>query len=303
MRLGLCCISLRLQEEGHKFQTMTFSRFSALPRQQALEILSARILNNFLVTEKVIRYCKASGFASYRLSSDLTPIINHPSVDLKLQDLPNASLIFESLSSISKAVNETGLKISAHPSEYISLTSPKEEVISNSTRDLSSHAELFDLIGLPQSYDAPLNIHCRRDEDPEIISNDFIRNYDKLPHNVKSRLVVEVNDNKDGVWSVKNLYKYFYQKARIPVTFDNLHHSFCNHGVSEREAFCMAYSTWNTTPVFHYSEGVNGTRKHADYPTGLPNDYGKDVYWDVELKAKCLAISKIQDILSKKNSF
>ena len=293
MRLGLCCISLRLQEEGHKFQTMTFSRFSALPRQQALEILSARILNNFLVTEKVIRYCKASGFSSYRLSSDLTPIINHPSVDLKLQDLPNASLIFESLSSISKAVNETGLKISAHPSEYISLTSPKEEVISNSTRDLSSHAELFDLIGLPQSYDAPLNIHCRRDEDPEIISNDFIRNYDKLPHNVKSRLVVEVNDNKDGVWSVKNLYKYFYQKARIPVTFDSLHHSFCHHGVPEREAMDMAYETWKTTPVFHYSEGIEGSRKHADYATGLPRAYDSDIFWDVELKAKDLAILKM----------
>ena len=272
---------------------MTFSRFSALPRQQALEVLSARILNNFLVTEKIIRYCKVSGFSSYRLSSDLTPIINHPSVDLKLQDLPNASLIFESLSSISKAVKETGLKISAHPSEYISLTSPKEEVISNSTRDLSSHAELFDLIGLPQSYDAPLNIHCRRDEDPEIISNDFIRNYDKLPHNVKSRLVVEVNDNKDGVWSVKNLYKYFYQKARIPVTFDNLHHSFCHHGVPEREAIDMAYETWKTIPVFHYSEGIEGSRKHADYATGLPMAYSSDIFWDVELKAKDLAILKM----------
>ena len=182
-----------------------------------MEALSQRILNNFLVTEKVIRFCKQSGFSSYRLSSDLTPVINHPEVNLRLQDLPNAASIFEALSSIAKAVSETGLKISAHPSEYISLTSPKEEVISNSTRDLASHAELFDLIGLPQSYEAPLNIHCRRDEDPEIISNDFIRNYDRLPHNVKSRLVVEVNDNKDGVWSIKNLYKYFYQKAKIPL--------------------------------------------------------------------------------------
>ena len=159
VKLGLCCISLRLQEEGHRFQTMTFSRFSSLPRQQALETLSSRILNNFTITEKIIRYCKSSGFSSYRLSSTLAPVLDHPDVNLKLQDLPNASLIFESLSSIAKAVKETGLKVSAHPSEYISLTSPKEEVISNSIRDLSSHAELFDLIGLPQSYDAPLNIH------------------------------------------------------------------------------------------------------------------------------------------------
>jgi UV DNA damage endonuclease len=293
MRLGLCCISLRLQEEGYKFQTMTFSRFSALPRQQALEILSARILNNFLVTEKVIRYCKASGFSSYRLSSDLTPIINHPSVDIKLQDLPNAAGIFESLSSISKAINETGLKISAHPSEYISLTSPKEEVISNSTRDLTSHAELFDLIGLPKSYEAPLNIHCRQDGDPEAISSSFLKNFDKLPDNVKNRLVLEVNDNREGVWSVKNLHKFYYQRANIPVTFDNLHHSFCHHGVPEREAFDLAYSTWNTTPVFHYSEGIDGTRKHADYALDTPPQYNDEVFWDVELKSKDLAILKM----------
>jgi UV DNA damage endonuclease len=293
MRLGLCCISLRLQEEGHKFQTMTFSRFSALPRQQALEILSARILNTFLVTEKVIRYCKASGFSSYRLSSDLTPIINHPSVDLKLQDLPNAAAIFESLSSIANAVKETGLKISAHPSEYISLTSPKEEVIANSTRDLASHAELFDLIGLPQSYEAPLNIHCRQDGDPEAISSSFLKNFDKLPDNVKNRLVLEVNDNKEGIWSIVNLHKFYYQRANIPVTFDNLHHSFCHHNVPEREAMDMAYETWKTTPVFHYSEGIEGTRKHADYATGLPRAYSSDIFWDVELKGKDLAILKM----------
>ena len=293
MRLGLCCISLRLQEEGHKFQTMTFSRFSALPRQQALEILSARILNNFLVTEKIIRYCKASGFSSYRLSSDLTPVINHPSVDVKLQDLPNAAAIFESLSSIANAVKETGLKISAHPSEYISLTSPKEEVIANSTRDLASHAELFDLIGLPQSYEAPLNIHCRQDGDPEAISSSFLKNFDKLPDNVKNRLVLEVNDNKEGIWSIVNLHKFYYQRANIPVTFDNLHHSFCHHNVPEREAIDMAYETWKTTPVFHYSEGIEGSRKHADYATGLPRAYSSDIFWDVELKGKDLAILKM----------
>jgi len=293
MRLGLCCISLRLQEEGHKFQTMTFSRFSALPRKQALEILSARIVNNFLVTEKIIRYCKASGFSSYRLSSTLAPVVDHPDVNLKLQDLPNASLIFESLYSIAKAVKETGLKISAHPSEYISLTSPKEEVISNSIRDLSSHAELFDLIGLPQSYDAPLNIHCRQDGDPETVSSSFLKNFDKLPDNVKNRLVLEVNDNREGSWSVKNLHKFYYQRANIPVTFDNLHHSFCHHDVSEREAMDMAHSTWNTTPVFHYSEGIDGTRKHADYALHSPPDYDKEVFWDVELKAKDLAIFKM----------
>lgn len=52
----------------------------------------------------------------------------------------------------------------------------------------------------------------------------------------------------------------------------------------------------NVIPLFHFSEGINNTRKHADYATALPNDYGLPVYWDVELKAKGLAI---KEILSK----
>ena len=154
---------------------------------------------------------------------------------------------------------------------------------------------MFDLIGLPQSYDAPLNIHCRQDGDPETVSSSFLKNFDKLPDNVKNRLVLEVNDNREGVWSVKNLHKFYYQRANIPVTFDSLHHSFCHHGVPEREAMDMAYSTWNTSPVFHYSEGINGTRKHADYALHSPPDYDKEVFWDVELKAKDLAIFKMLD--------
>src|SRR5210317_869474 len=156
---------------------------------------------------------------------------------------------------------------------------------------------LFDWLDLPKSYQAPLNIHCRKDGDPEEISSRFMSNFKKLPYGVRSRLVLEVNDNKKGVWSIKNLCKFFNKRHGIPITFDSLHHSFCNHNVSEKEAFEMAYETWQqhkTTPVFHYSEGVNGTRKHAEYATSLPNSYGKDVFWEVELKGKDLAIFEMR---------
>jgi UV DNA damage endonuclease len=272
---------------------MTFSRFSSLPRIEGLNILSSRILNNFQVTEKIIYFCKANGINSYRLSSDLTPVLNHPSVNLNLSDLPNADLIFKALGNIKEAIQQTKLKVSAHPSEFISLTSENPAVVQNSIRDLSSHAELFDLIGLPESYEAPLNIHCRQDGVPEEISSRFLKNFDILPNNIKNRLVLEVNDNKEGTWTISNLCRFFNKTAGIPITFDNLHHSFCHGNLSEQEAFDLAYSTWKTTPVFHYSEGVNNTRKHAEFATSLPNEYNKQVFWDVELKGKDLAIFKM----------
>ena len=56
MRYGLCCISLNLKDEGYSFQTMTYKRFSSLPRNEALTILGERIENNLLVTAKTIQF-------------------------------------------------------------------------------------------------------------------------------------------------------------------------------------------------------------------------------------------------------
>jgi UV DNA damage repair endonuclease len=92
---------------------------------------------------------------------------------------------------------------------------------------------------------------------------------------------------------VKNLVKHFYEKHNIPITFDTLHHKFLHGDLSDKDAFELAYSTWNTTPVFHYSEGINDTRNHASMATGIPDSYGYDVIWDVELKNKDYAILDI----------
>ena len=72
-----------------------------------------------------------------------------------------------------------------------------------------------------------------------------------------------------------------------------------NNGVSEFDAFHDAYETWgNIIPVFHYSEGKNGTRAHSDMAINLPINYDRDVLFDVELKNKDYAIL---DILKRYN--
>ena len=67
-----------------------------------------------------------------------------------------------------------------------------------------------------------------------------------------------------------------------------------NHEVSQEDAFFDAYSTWgDIIPIFHYSEGKNGTRAHKDMADNLPENFGKEVYFDVELKSKDIAILDI----------
>jgi hypothetical protein len=190
---------------------------------------------------------------------------------------------------LKKAIKETGIKVSAHPSEYITLTSEDPKAINNSIRDLESHADIFDRLELPQSYEAPLNIHVRKDGNPDDIANRFFTNFNKLSDSIRKRLVLENNDNANGTWSIENLHHYYYKTSGIPITFDILHHKILPGNLTEEEAFNLAYDTWNTTPIFHYSEGKNNTRAHEHMAQFLPPTY-KDVYWDVELKNKDYAI-------------
>jgi len=276
---------------------MTFKSFSSKEKEESLEKLSGIVINNFNTADKIVRHCAANNIKGYRLSSDLCPVIKHPDVMLALEDLPNYNLINKSIKDLSQAIKETGIRVSAHPSEYITLTSDDPIKVNHSLVDLELHGEIFDRLELERSYYNPLNIHVRKEGDAQDLSDTFMRNYDKLSESIKKRLVLENNDT-GNTWTVKNLKKYFFEPYGIPVTFDNLHHKMLNHDVSQKDAFFEAYSTWNCTPIFHYSEGKNGTRAHKDMGEDLPINYDKDVLFDVELKGKDYAIL---DILKRYN--
>ena len=282
-----------LAEEGHKFRTMTFKSFSSKSKEESLEKLSGIVANNFSVSEKIIRHCAAIGIKGYRVSSDLLPVINHPEVNVALEDLPNFELINFEILKLKTAIEETGIRVSAHPSEYISLTSEDDKVINNSIKDLEQHAEIFERLGLEKGHYNPLNIHVRKEGDPDQLCNIFMKNFERLSDGVKSRLVLENNDT-GNTWDVCTLKKYFYHNHNIPVTFDNLHHKMLNKGVSEFDAFFDAYETWNDIiPIFHYSEGKDNGRAHRDMAEHLPENFGKEVLFDVELKSKDIAILDI----------
>ena len=296
MHLSLCCISKTLSDNGQTFRSMTYTQFVKQPFDSAITELSQRILHNFKMTLNTIRFCQLNNIQGYRLSSSLAPILTHKNLRLRIADLPNFAAIKAVCESIKQLLAAHPLRISAHPSEYITLSSDNPDCIDNSITDLEQHAEIFDLLDLPQDYRSPLNIHVRQDGDAQTIADKVLRVYDSLPDNVRNRLVLENNDNSKGVWSIRNLIKYFHCARGIPVTFDSLHHSLLSGDMTEKDAFNAAYDTWPTVPIFHYSEGIDGTRKHADMPVSTPRNYGREVLWDCELKHKCQAIFRIREL-------
>jgi UV DNA damage endonuclease len=299
VKKGICCIVLALEEmydPPKKFKTMTYKRFSELPRKEAISELSSRILNNMDVTYHAIKYC-AENNHSYRLSSDLFPLITYKKADIKLYDLPNYNLIEDQFKKIKELIYFTNVRVSCHPSEFNVLASENLEAVDKTITELDFYGWFMTQIGCPLSYKAPMNVHINNSNGNfKDIANRFADNVCRLSVNVVSRLVVE-NDDKEKCWSVKKLFDMIHTNFNIPITFDYLHHKCHSDSLSERDAFTLAVKSWgNFKPLFHYSESMpdqKNPRKHADYATCLPNTYNTDIDLDFEFKMKEKSFAKL----------
>jgi UV DNA damage endonuclease len=301
MRYGLCCISLNLQQHGYRFQTMTYKRFSTLPKQEALEILGDRIHNNMIVTNKIIEYCSENNLV-YRISSDLFPLITYDAANIDLQDLPNHDIIQEEFDNIQKTITNTNVRVSCHPSEFNVLASTNLPAVEKTITELNFYSSFLDRIGCAADHNCPMNLHIHNKSGSysEIISR-FMTNFNRLDDNCKSRLVIE-NDDKLNCWSVNELVNIFHKQTNIPITFDYLHHKCHSDNLTEQEAIESCYLTWDTKPLFHYSESRHGNnpRAHADYAYNPINTYGLDFDLDFELKYKDMAILQYKEHYDEK---
>lgn len=301
MKFGLCCISLKLQKSDNpvKFQTMTYKRFSSLPRDEALSILGDRILNNMYATNSIIQHCSDNDYC-YRISSDLFPLITYDEANIELEDLPNYDDIEESFDLIEETISNTNVRISCHPSEFNVLASENAKAVEKTITELNFYSSFMDRIGCPADYRSPMNLHIHNKKgDYGDIINRFMGNFRNLDDNCRARLVIE-NDDKLNCWSVKELTDIFHPITGIPITFDYLHHACHPNGLTEERAIRACHATWGDyKPLFHYSESRpgNNPRAHADYANKSFNTYGLNFDLDFELKMKDHAISEYNNLL------
>ena len=299
IRMGLCCISLKLKEQGFGHQTMTYKRFSSLPREEALEILGDRILNNLITTKKTIEFCAENNY-TYRLSSDIFPLITYDEANITLEDLPNYDAIQNEFDNISQTISRTRVRVSAHPSEFNVLASTNTKAVDKTITELNFFSSFFDRIGLEANYNNPMNLHIHNKNGSyaEIIER-FKFNFNRLDNNCKARLVIE-NDDKINCWSVRELITHFHPATNIPITFDYLHHKCHPDMLDEETAIKACHDSWNGyKPLFHYSESApgNNPRKHSDYSSNIFETYGLDFDIEMELKAKDLAIANHEELI------
>jgi UV DNA damage endonuclease len=223
--------------------------------------------------------------------------------------MPNFGAIHAAALKAGNFAREHGMRLTSHPGPFNKLASPKERVFELTKTDLSVHGDLFDLIGLPRTPFAKLNIHvgAAYGDKPFALDN-FCRNFERLPDNVRSRLTVE-NDDKTSLYSTLELYEGVYKRIGIPIVFDYHHHMLHPGGQTEQEALELALSTWgDIKPVVHYAESrsiEHGNPKikpqaHSDLVYNTLNDYGNEFDIMIEAKHKELALLQYRDILNKR---
>lgn len=298
MKLGLCCISEILKDQGFAFKTMTRKSFLASKEEYSKKKLYDICINNLQVLSRILDHCQKSGISHYRISSSMFPCVTDPQCNISIEWLESFELIDKLFDACSQKIKNYNLTISSHPNQYVVLASLNQAAVENSIIDLNFHGWMHNKLGLPQDFSNPINIHIGISSyQPIEIYNNFLKNYYLCDDSVTTRLVLE-NDDK-GFWNYKNLYDFFGDLFCL--TYDNLHAETNQSSVLNHEYWIDKYSeTWRRKkqiPIFHWSEGgANGKpRSHVDYFSRIPNFVvdNPQIIWECETKAKDKAILKI----------
>jgi UV DNA damage endonuclease len=292
--LGYCCINLTLKLQGISTNRgMIKKTFQEKGLLYASELAIAN-LEDLLI---VLKWNVLHNIKIFRMSSSLFPWMS----EYSLTSLPNFDKINAKLQEIGKYALDNGLRIGFHPGQYNVLPSPNPIVVENAIDDLEKHAQILDLMGLPQSHQYSINIHVGGSYgDKRVTMERFVDSFNRLTGSVKSRLVVE-NDDKVSQYSVVDLYEGLHKKIGIPITFDFFHHLFCTGDLTQDQAARLAASTWpeGIRPLAHFSSSKKLNedisvieRSHADYLYDDIPEIGNIFDIEIEAKAKELALFK-----------
>ena len=273
---------------------------------KGLPYASELALQNCLDLEKIIQWNEDNDIKFYRMSSDILPWHS----EYKLEQLPDFAAIAESLERAGNLARTCGQRITTHPGPFNKLTSPTPHVVANTIVDLENHGRIFDLMDLPRSPYAKINIHVGAHYNNKAMAIDnFCRNFERLSESVRTRLTVE-NDDKPSLYSTKELYDEIYSRINIPIVFDYHHHKFCDGGQDEEEALLTACMTWgNVKPVVHYSQSraiehddpkIRANAHSDSYWTAI-NLYNLDLDIMLECKHKELGLYKMRELMEERN--
>lgn len=287
--LGYACLNMALRECKPPIFT---SRDCIQRTMQAkgLPHLGELFLANARDLALLIQWNHEHGIRLFRMSSVLCPWMG----TFAMEELPQYAEIRTALRLAGDLARLYGQRITFHPSHFVKLAAPDEELAAKSMRELEAHSQVMDLMGFePASPENKINIHVGGVYSSHGSKEDTMRrwaaNYARLSPRCRARVTVE-NDDVASAFSLQDLL-FLHSLCSVPLVFDFHHHKFCPGELSERDALLAAVQTWprGVRPVVHWSESQAGRKPHAhsDYVRGPVYLHGLEGQVDVMIEAKC----------------
>lgn len=296
IRFGLCCI---FHDEPVKFRRTTAKYLSGMAEPKRLEHLSRLCMHNAGSLMEALEYCRHNKIDDFRLNSQILPLKTHPEFGYEIEELPDHSEIVKRFEDCGRFIKKNDMRTTFHPDQFIVLSSPKEEVVQNSIRELCYQAEVAGWVQADV-----INIHAGGAyNDKKNAIKRLKNNIRRLPGQVQKRLTLE---NDDRVYTPRELLPVC-REINIPFVYDVHHHRCLPDGMDEEEVTELAVGTWNREPLFHVSSPIEGwqgrnPRKHhdciaiSDFPKFWLNF---DLTVEVEAKAKEKAVLKLKNELER----
>lgn len=293
MAIGYACVTLGVRN----------AQFSACTLKNASEDNLRKITNkNLEALINIIDYNIENEIKLFRISSDIIPFGSH-----KINTLNWQEEFKDKLLAIGKKIKDSNMRVSMHPGQYTVLNSINDEVVENAVRDLDYHTSFLDALEVDSKNKIVLHIGGVYG-DKKKASENFIRNYFKLPEKIKKRLIIENDDKNYNVEEVLNISK----EISIPVVFDNLHNKLnpSPKALPESEWISICGETWKKEDgrqKLHYSQqkrgGILGAHSDTIFTGEFLEFYDalKDKDIDIMLEVKDKNLSAVKCINLTKN--
>ena len=301
IQLGVCCIINKLRNQ----KPPIFSSRKMIIRsvkEKGIDALKEKILQNLRDTLVMLDWLKDNNLNVFRLSSELFPHKTNPKVEDYTYDFAK-----DLLKQIGQKAKDYNIRLTFHPGHFNVVASPNEEYFQHTIEDLSYHADVLDLMGCGK--DSVMVIHGGGVYgDKEATKKRWCERFQRLPENVRSRLVLENCEKNFSIQDCLDVSK----ETGIPVVFDT-HHYTCYSLLHPDETqkpedyyMPLVLDTWkkrNIKPKFHISEQGSGKIGHhsnfveviPDYLLEIPKKFNISIDIMIEAKNKEEAVLYLYD--------
>jgi UV DNA damage endonuclease len=242
--LGYACINNTLREKGiFMSRTLRLNTILNLGKEKGVQYAKNLALENLKDLFSILKWNKENDISFMRLSSEIFPFASH--IDYGY----NLDFCDIQLKEIGKYAKENNIRLCMHPAQFNVLSSPNENIIQNSFRDLDHHCDILDR--MDQGKDSVIIIHGGG------VYNDKKSSLKRLKENI-SRLPIS-------------------EELSIPIVIDTHHNSIYSSSQPVEFYFNRVFKVWfdrGIKPKVHVSNSMSGVketdnksmrRKHSNY--------------------------------------